>query len=145
MAAEAQETGESLTVDQAREEIRREEEGSDNEANRPNEAGAKNEATEDSLEEKLDALGLEEGTSSSGSEDDDESDRSDKDSSEEEERSPHVLRPRDANEEARTRVLTVLELEELFNKRAPDLTSNAPSTVIYALAPNLMTLLCRIR
>ncbi|KAG8880203.1 hypothetical protein FRB98_005287 [Tulasnella sp. 332] len=124
MAAEAQSTGESLTVEQAREKIRREEEESENEADRSYDAGAKNEATQDSLEENSDPLALNEQSSSSGSEDDnDESDGAGSDGSEEER--SHILRPRDANEEARTRVLTVLELEELFNRRAPDLTKFA--------------------
>lgn len=117
MAEVAQDAGVSLTVDEAREELRKEEEESSDEEGEA--AGDRTERTENALEENLEALELDDGAS--GSEGADGS--RDGESSEEDGRDPHILKPRDVNEDPRTRVLTVLELEELFTKQAPDLSS----------------------
>lgn len=68
-------------------------------------------------------------------EEEDEEEASEDDSSEPETESDdeltgrYVPRPRDENEDPRTRVLSVLELEELFLKSAPDRSSELSGNV----------------
>lgn len=73
---------------------------------------------------------------SEGHDEDDEDDEGSEEEEEEEDYDGYVPRARDENEDLRTRVLSVLELEELFVRSAPDLSSKHETASHLAL-PNV--------